>query len=326
MKRLLITGARGFIGRNMLRPAIEAGFEVHAVQSTRGQQELDQSLPVRWHLADLLAPGVVEDLIDQVKPTHLLHTAWITDHGHYWTSPANLQWLAIGTRLAASFAIHGGRRFVSVGTCAEYDWTGTEPMTEGATSERPATFYGRIKLCHHQMLMAASQQLGFSAVTGRVFLIYGPREGASRVIAYACNQLASGSRAYFSSGRQRRDFLHVEDAARGLVALLDAGVSGACNISSGKAETLRDVLMLLGDIAGRTDLISFDSGRDRPDDPPLIVGDTARMQSIGWTPVIPLTEGLSNTYSWWKTARSSSPAADIANLRWEQCKSRNRDS
>jgi nucleoside-diphosphate-sugar epimerase len=145
------------------------------------------------------------------------------------------------------------------------------------------------------------------------------------VIAYACNQLASGSCAVFSSGRQRRDFLHVEDAARGLVALLNAGVSGACNISSGKAEVLRDVLKLLGKIADREDLIAFDSATDRPDDPPLIVGDTARVRSIGWIPAIPLAEGLSNTYSWWKAARASAPAVGIADPPLEQ-QGRNRDS
>ncbi|WP_338833436.1 NAD(P)-dependent oxidoreductase [Bradyrhizobium septentrionale] len=305
MKRLLLTGARGFIGQCALRPALEAGFEVHAIRSTTGGREPDATLPVTWHTANLLGAGVADDLVERIKPSHILQTAWVTDHGAYWTSPANLDWLAFGARLAKAFAAHGGQRFVSVGTCAEYDWTGTGPLVEDTSPEEPETFYGKIKLCHHQMLMAASQQLGFTAATGRIFFIYGPHEGPRRLIAYACRELAAGRRASFSSGQQRRDFLHVEDAARGLVALLDSSISGACNVSSGSADSLRDVVSHIAGISGCSDLVSFDAARDRPGDPPLILGDATRLHSTGWVPLIPLQVGLSRTYAWWKTVGGS---------------------
>src|SRR4051812_47979331 len=107
MKRVLVTGANGFVGRPCVARLLEAGFEVHAV--SRAPQPPGE---VRWHACDLLSVGAARQLIDAVRPTHLLGLAWCTTPGVYWTSPQNADWLRSGMELADAFAASGGQRAV----------------------------------------------------------------------------------------------------------------------------------------------------------------------------------------------------------------------
>lgn len=299
LKRLLITGGRGFIGRHCLVPALEAGHEVHAVASSARRPLIETDPPVAWHTVDLLAPGEVEKLIEAVKPTHILHTAWETTHGSYWSSATNLDWLALITRIVRSFATYGGQRIITAGSCAEYDWAGGV-MHENVTANRPHTFYGRIKLAHHDVLMAAAAQFGFSAATGRIFFGYGPHENSSRIIPYACQQLAKGEAAEFSSGNQLRDFMHVYDIGRGFITLLDSDISGICNVSFGEAVSLSEIVTKLGEIAGRPELVKLGARHDRPDDVAILCGDNSLLKYTGWKPTISLEHGLADTFAWWQ--------------------------
>src|SRR5258706_1738280 len=117
MKRVLVTGARGFIGRRTLPLLSTHGFEVHAVTS----REIVPGDPkVTWHRADLLDGRQIDSLIATIAPTHLLHLAWIATPGSYQTSAENLRWLEAGIHLTRSFSITGGKRLVAAGSCAEY--------------------------------------------------------------------------------------------------------------------------------------------------------------------------------------------------------------
>jgi len=295
MKRLLITGGRGFVGRHCLEPALAAGFEVHATASALGAAPVSTSEPVHWHGVDLLAPGAVEELLARVRPSHILHTAWETTHGSYWTSPANLAWLGLLTRMIPAFLAAGGERFVATGSCAEYDW-GAGMMQEGRTAEAPHSFYGQIKLAHHATLSASAAQLGFSAATGRIFFAYGPHENPARIIPYACRQLGQRLPAELSSGVQWRDFMHVADVGCGLVALLCSDIQGACNVSAGTAVSLAEIATKLGQIAGRPDLVRLGARPDRPDDPPLLCGCNDLLRATGWAPQIALDAGLAESF------------------------------
>src|SRR3989304_8960295 len=120
MKKVLATGATGFIGRHSLPRLLESGYEVHAVGGQRPPEV--PSRDIVWHRANLLEPGEIASLVGRVQPTHLLHFAWYAVPGKYWTAPENLAWVRATINLMQVFSDHGGRRAGVAGGCAEKDW------------------------------------------------------------------------------------------------------------------------------------------------------------------------------------------------------------
>ena len=142
---------------------------------------------------------------------------------------------------------------------------------------------------------------GLSTAWGRVFFLYGPREHPDRLVSSVIRSLLKGEAARCSHGRQIRDYMHVQDVADGLVALLDSDVEGAMNVCSGQATTLREIVLSIGRICERPDLIQLGAIPARANDTPLVVGDNARLTSeTGWKQQLDLETGLRETVDWWR--------------------------
>ena len=113
--------------------------------------------------------------------------------------------------------------------------------------------------------------------------------------------MVAGREAPFSHGHQRRDFLHVADAAAALVALLDAPVQGPVNIASGTARSVRDVVGHIAGLLRTPHLVRFGALPAAQGDPALIVGDTTRLhEEVGFSPRFSLESGLEQTIAWWR--------------------------
>lgn len=298
MKRILVTGSSGFIGRHCLPLLIEKGFDVHAVIA-HGNLQLD--IPqVRWVTADILKTDDVRKLFEAVKPDHLLHLAWYTAPGSYWKSIENLLWLQASIEVFRAFKLHGGRRVVAAGTCAEYDWQ-FGYCSEQVTPLVPSSLYGVCKKALHDVLLSLARQEEISAAWGRVFFLYGPHENPSRLIPSVINSLLDGDPAMCTHGKQIRDFLHVEDVASAFVALLDSEVDGAVNIASGEPIALKDIICRIGEKLERGDLLRLGAIQVSASEAPLVVGSSTRLrQEVGWTPQYDMETGLEMTIDWWK--------------------------
>lgn len=299
MKRVLLTGATGFVGRHCPPALVSAGFEVHAVSSQPPPADAPEG--VVWHEADLLARDKGAEVVAAVRPTHLLHLAWYAEHGKFWTSIENFRWVQASLDLFRAFAEAGGRRVVAAGSCAEYEWGGAEPCLEGVTPLKPATLYGACKHALRVMLEAYAAQVGLSAAWGRVFFLYGPHERPHRLVASVTRSLLRGEEARCTHGEQVRDFLHVVDVAEAFVALLDSEAESAINIASGRAVALKDVINEIGDRMNRRELVRLGAVAAPAGEPRLIVADTKRLvEEVGWRPRLGLGAGLDETIAWWR--------------------------
>jgi nucleoside-diphosphate-sugar epimerase len=341
VKRVLVTGGAGFVGRHAVTALAARGFEVHAIGRTAPDGVH------AFHTADLLDPVQRRAAVQAAAASHLLHLAWVTTPGRYWQAPDNLDWTTASLDLVRTFREAGGTRAVVAGTCAEYDWTGInllppaelesssprrwgvgfgDPVVatlspqagrgdaaairEGHLAEaapcRPATLYGAAKDGLRRILQAYAATAGLSLGWGRLFYLYGPGETPGRLVGDAARALLTGQRLATSEGRQRRDLLHVADVGAAFAALLDSEVEGPVNLGSGEAVLVRRILETIGALTGRPDLIDFGARPLGPTEPACIEADIRRLtDEVGFSARYGLEQGLEQTVAAWRAALSN---------------------
>jgi len=298
MKKILITGASGFIGRHCLPLLLDRGFEVHAL-SLEPLRDFEKD--VVWHSQNFLDNEKTRRLVESIQPNYCLHLAWYTEPGKYWISPENLRWVASSVSLLYSFHQNGGERFVGAGTCAEYDWHYGHCL-EMVTPLEPATLYGACKNAFQKILSSFSENSSLSSAWGRVFFLYGPHEHPARLVPSVINALLCDQLALCSHGNQIRDFMHVSDVANAFVCLLESAATGPVNIASGNPISIKDVIYKIGDQLNGHDKLRFGSLPTTKSEPPLLTADVSRLTAeIGFSPKYSIETGLEQTVTWWKT-------------------------
>lgn len=281
--KILLTGASGFVGRHVLQTLSSQPADIHTV----GRRPIPQSAPRHCHhLLDLTDPGATNAALEQIQPTHLLHLAWDVTHGAFWSSPANLDWVAASLNLYRAFARQGGRRIAVSGSFAEYDWSFPH-LDEAASACVPATLYGQSKHALHGLLAAAARQDGISLAWPRLFMLYGPQENPARFVSSIARALVAGRPAVVRDGGAVRDFLHVADAARALATVLLSAHEGAVNIASGCATSLAEVAEQIAQLTLNPHLLTVSPGTHS-----TLTASTALLAGLGFKPHYALSEGL----------------------------------
>ncbi|NEV60543.1 NAD-dependent epimerase/dehydratase family protein [Thiorhodococcus minor] len=268
---LLFTGSTGFLGRQILRQLKGCGMPIRLLVRDAGRVSAALSGVVETiETRDLFAEQteVLRGWLDGVDT--LVHAAWYAEPGRYLDSPHNLACLNGSLRLARAFIDAGGRRFVGIGTCFEYDLSAGLLSTQ--TPLRPQTLYGACKAATFQVLDRLLPAAGVELAWCRPFYLYGDGEAPQRLVAYLHRRLAAGEPAELSSGDQIRDYLDVEEAGAMIAAVALGGRRGGINICSGRPVTVRQLAERIADEYGRRDLLRFGARPDNPLDPLCVVG------------------------------------------------------
>lgn len=296
--KVVLTGATGFLGREVLR-ALTLAENRRAVHVLSRSPRPDDA-PCTWHQVDLFDAGAVRRTVTSVGPSHLIHLAWDTTPGIYKSIPTNAHWAVASLNLLRSFVSAGGRRAVMAGSCAEYDWTSEGTFKEDVTPIRPGNYYGECKNSTRVVSEGICAEAGIELVWGRIFLPYGPGERQGRLLPSIIPRLLARERAPCSSGLQQRDFIFRSDVAAAFVRLLDVDQVGPMNIGTGRATSVRDVVSLVAQMTDGADLIDWGALPAPSEEPNVMIADTTRLRSIGWEPKVKLEEGLSRTVDWWR--------------------------
>jgi len=287
--RVLLTGATGFIGRYVVHQLEAEGVDVVTVGRTVGS-------PTGQHVQeDLLSTTDYSKIIEAARSTHLIHLAWFAEHGKYWSSPLNVDWVKATVGLIDAFCRAGGEHVTVAGTCAEYDW-GCGYCTEDLTQSNPSTIYGAAKDATRRICSEICSQYGVPIAWGRIFFPYGKGEPVTRLIP-SLVAVFEGKRPPFGlSKNSYRDFLHVIDVADALVMLSRRQAKGCINISSGEATQLRELVCLLAEMSSVSPAGVLDLPPSRLGEPKLLIGSNDRLCSFGWKKKIDLKQGLKDFY------------------------------
>jgi nucleoside-diphosphate-sugar epimerase len=307
-KRVLVSGAGGFIGRWSVPALLRLGYDVHAVLSGQANRAIPEQLQgAKIYFANLLDASAVDRLTSKVRPSHLLHFAWIATPGVYWNSTENFRWLTASEHLLHSFRAHGGNRVMMAGSCAEYDWSRVEVCDElssplaNAEAVAPASPYAACKIALQRILAEVGRREHLSTAWGRIFFQFGPYEHPDRLVpSVICNLLLNRA-ALLSHGRQIRSFLHVADVGEAFATVLDSELEGPVNIGSDERIALSELVGCIGREVGRPELLRLGARPSPPQEPTLLVPEIHRLRDEArWRPRFTLNEALSDTIAWWR--------------------------
>lgn len=273
MKRhILITGATGFVGRQVLAAMLGKGADIIPVV----RRESVGKLPASPHLRE---PIFTEDLFAESENwwqqtlcgvDAVVHVAWYAEPGQYQFSTENMNCLIGTLRMAQTAAQVGVKRFVGVGTCFEYGQS-DRPLS----TDSPVIGSSPYAACKAAAYLALSQllpQYGVEFAWCRLFYLCGEGEDERRLVPAIRKNLSEGRPVDLTSGTQVRDFLDVSEAGRQIAAVALSDKTSAFNICSGKPVTVRELAESIADEYGRRDLLKFGARKDNPVDPPYIVG------------------------------------------------------
>jgi nucleoside-diphosphate-sugar epimerase len=305
-QRIFLTGANGFLGANLVRKLLAQGHALHLL--TRAASDVarlaDVASQVRFHVGDLLDLPGLRPIVQECRPNVVFHLAAQGVAAGDADRSAVFAATATGTLnlLQALDDVHVDR-LVHAGSSAEYGWK-DGPMREEDRLE-PRTPYGSAKACA-TLLWQAENHRGKSATTVRIFNAYGPWERAPRLIPYLAECFREGRAPELSSGKNQRDWIHVDDVCDVLMraAFHPQGGGTILHAATGEVHSVRHVVETFQDIANAAIPAKFGVRPDRPDDPLVWAASIEHTAArVDWRPRHDLRSGLEAAWAWFRSQR-----------------------
>jgi GDP-L-fucose synthase len=305
-KRILVTGGNGFLGKHLLRRLRGAGCE--------------RLIAPRASECDLTRDADVRRLMERERPEVVVHLAAVVGGiGANRRQPGTFFYknLMMGVQLVEAAREYGVEKFLAVGTICSYPKFTPVPFKEedlwnGYPEETNAP-YGLAKKMLLVQLQAYRQQYGFNGANVLLVNLYGPGDNfdleTSHVIpalirkCVEARQRGDAVLPVWGTGRPTREFLYVEDAARGLqLALERLETSGPVNIGSGQEISIADLAGLIARKTGFKGKLAFDP--NQPDGQPRRCLDVRRARELlGFEATTSLSDGLDRTIAWYEEQR-----------------------
>jgi UDP-glucose 4-epimerase len=294
MRTVAITGASGFVGRQIARAAVQSGWRVRAL--ARSPETLPPEFsPLRWEIENPMT--VPLDGVDAIVHGAAYRPTDLDDPSQ---ADACMRINAGGTLALLMAAQSAGiQRFVYLSAGNAYN-SAYSPIPETAQlfPAQRATYYLASKLMGDIFVSHWDQAGKMPSCILRISSVYGPEMDRRGFIAATACKLAAGlSVSLRNGGSFSADMVYVGDVARAAVTALDVPFRGAINVGAGNASNMREIADMLVEIIGaRPDLIHADPPSQVSPEPGFGALDiTLARQVLGYMPT-PLREGLTRTW------------------------------
>lgn len=294
-KKILVTGATGYIGTNVCEELLKQNYEVHAIVLPH---HTDFKLPLILHPLDLMDAAAVSNFFKQHSFEKLIHLAWYVGP-KCQISPLNIEWLRSSLHLIKTFWENGGKTVMVSGSMSEYDFS-YGWCVEDKTPLNSPSLYGQSKAALYQVLEKFCKFHKLDLKWARIFNIYGRNEKKTRLIPYVINAMLRGEDVNVSHCKQIQNYLYITDLAKALVSFLESDATGAVNIAANKPVQLRDMIEFCKQEINYSKEVNY--GAIPPSfEQPFLSGDITRLkQEIGFQQNYDLQTGLRQTIQYWK--------------------------
>lgn len=299
--KIFVAGHTGLVGRAVVLRLLNEGFNNLV---TRPRSELD-----------LASEAAVQSFFQSEKPDVVVFAAakvgGIKANADY---PVEflLDNLLIQNNVIRAAHNHGVRKLLFLASSCIYPREAPQPIPETALLTGPLEptneAYAIAKIAGIKLCQAYAREYGTDFVSALPANLYGPNDNfdleSSHVLAGILRRThqakVSGARQLilWGTGKPRREFLHVEDAASAIVFLLGNYDSpDIINVGSGEDLTIRELAGMICDVVGFNGEIKWDQAK--PDGIPRKLLDVSKLKTLGWRPTIPLRQGIEQTYRWY---------------------------
>ena len=293
-KRVVITGAAGFIGSHLAETLLDRGFSVVGIDNLLTGDPSNIA-----HLAGRDFQFIKHDV------TNYIYIDGPVDYVLHWASPASpidylelpiptLKVGALGTHKALGLAKAKGARFVLASTSEVYGDPLEHPQKEtywgNVNPIGPRGVYDEAKRFAEAMTVAYHRYHGVDAKIVRIFNTYGPRmrvRDGRAVPAFISQALRNEDVTVFGDGRQTRSFTYITDLVEGILRLMESNVNDPVNVGNPREMTLEDLARTIIRMTGASSKIVY---RPLPeDDPKVRQPDITRAKTLlGWEPKVAL--------------------------------------
>ena len=312
--RLAVTGGLGFIGSNFLRLILRERPDISVVNfdamtyaaNVENCRDFEGDARYRFvhgNICDERAVGaVVESGVDAI-----VNFAAETHVDRSILEPETfLRTDVLGTHvLLEAVRKYGVKRFVQVSTDEVYGDVQTGESSEG-DALRPRSPYSASKAGGDLQVLAYFSTYGTPVAITRGSNTYGPYQFPEKLIPlFVTNLIDDQPVPIYGDGGQIRDWLHVDDHARGILRVLEDGVPGnVYNIGGGNARTNLEITQRLLAAFGKSPETHVKHVSDRPGHDRRYAVNCDKIGTLGWVPEVPFERGLSDAIEWYRTNES----------------------
>lgn len=302
MRRVLITGASGFVGAAVTRALVHQGKDVAVLlrpgsDAWRIAAEMSHLQVIRGNLREI---DSIADSIRDFHPEAVIHLAWEGVKGSERNDRVQVDNVSSSIALYLLSESLGCGAFIGMGSQAEYG-PATGRLDELAPT-RPTTLYGAAKLATYLLLdrMASASSCHFAWL--RLFSSYGPGDDPSWMLQYVARSLLRRENPALTPAEQIWDYIHVNDVADAVIATMNSGARGVFNLGSGVAYKLAYIIATLRDLIDPSLPLGFGDVPYRQDQVMHLEANIVRLTAAtGWTPRVPLETGLREVVEWLRT-------------------------
>ena len=310
IKKVLITGATGFIGKELVPKLIEKGIEVHILERyVTGRYSLDQKDGVVKHHANLTDYNKVRSVVKEVQPNAVIHLAALSavsfSYDNY-IEVSEVNYLgSLNLAEACRQEANNFKQFITAGTSEEYGLSilSTEEKLKEESPLIPNSPYAVAKVAFDHYLQYMGMAYDFPYTVMRPFNTYGRKDNKHFFIERTITQMLSQDKVYLGDSDAVRDWVYVDDHVNAYMKALgnDKAIKQTFNICSGKGYTTKETADIIAKLTNFKGEILWNQTPKRPLDAKVLIGDNSKTKTlIGLDLEYSLEEGLKKTIDYWK--------------------------